>query len=96
MSFLGCIGHLMAASGLQELLELIYTPNTVVHKLSGKAIARAVRGHFIVNAALNALILASVFNAPIPGCSETANEETEVMEIIQMYEEKSIGKSNLE
>ena len=24
MSFLGCIGHLMAASGLQDLLELIY------------------------------------------------------------------------
>ena len=24
MSFLGCIGHLMASSGLQELLELIY------------------------------------------------------------------------
>ena len=34
MSILGCIGHLMAASGLHELLELIYAPNTVVHMLS--------------------------------------------------------------
>ena len=42
ISFLGCIGHLMAASGLQELLELIYAPNAVVHMLTGKAIARAV------------------------------------------------------
>ena len=47
----------MAASDLQELLELIYAPNAVVHMLIGKAIARAMRGHFIVDAALNVLIL---------------------------------------
>ena len=73
MSFRGCIGHLMAASGLQELLELIYAFNAVVHMLNGKAIVRAVRGHFIVDAALNALILASTFNVPIPA----SDEETE-------------------
>ena len=38
MCFLCCIGHLMAASGLQELLELIYVSNAVVHMLTGKAI----------------------------------------------------------
>ena len=75
MSYLGSIGHLMAASGLQELLELIYALNAVVHMLSGKAIARAMRGYFIVDVVLNALILASIFNVPIPGCSEIANEE---------------------
>ena len=56
MSFLGCIGHLMASSGLQELLEMIYASNVVVHMLTGKAIARAVRGHFIIDVAFNALI----------------------------------------
>jgi len=56
MSFLGCIGHLMAASGLQELLDLFYASNAVVHMTTGKAIARAVQGHFIVDAALNALV----------------------------------------
>ena len=66
MSFLGCIGHLMDSSGLQEMLESIYAPNAVVHMLSGKAIARAVRAHFIVDAALNALMLHSCFNAPLP------------------------------
>ena len=66
MSFLGCIGHLMDSSGLQEMLESIYTPTAVVHMLSGKAIARAIRAHFIVDAALNALILRSVLNAPLP------------------------------
>jgi len=39
MSFLGSIGRVMAVSGLQELLELIYTPNAVAHMLSEKAVA---------------------------------------------------------
>ena len=52
MSFLGCIGHLMAASGLQELLELIYAPN-IVHMLSSKSVALAVQGHLTVDAAQN-------------------------------------------
>ena len=55
-SFLGCIGHLMAASGLEQILELIYAPNAVAHMLSSKAISRAVRAHLIVDAVLNAHI----------------------------------------
>ena len=82
MNFLGCIGHLIAASGLQNLLELIYASNAVVHMLTGKAIAQAVRGHLIVNAALNALLLAKIFNVPLPGCTvnedEVAEDVTEV------------------
>lgn len=34
--------------------------------MSGKAIAQAVHAHFIVDAALNALILKSVLNVPLP------------------------------
>jgi len=56
----------MDSSGLQEMLELIYAPNAVIHMLSGKAIARAIRVHFIVDAALDALILRRVLNAPLP------------------------------
>ena len=66
MSFLGCIGPMMASSGLHEVLELIYAPNSVVHMLSGKAIARAVRAPFIVDAALNAMMLTDVLDAPLP------------------------------
>lgn len=44
MSFLGSIGHLMAVSGLEELLEVVYAGNTVCHMMSGKAVSRAVRG----------------------------------------------------
>ena len=56
----------MAGSGLQEVLELIYADNAVVHMMTGKAIARAVRGHLIVNAALNTLVLAKTFDVPLP------------------------------
>ncbi len=70
----------MDSSGLQEMLESIYAPNAVVHMLSGKAIARAVRGHFIVDAALNALILHSGFNAPLPcqPMSHSSDNEADV------------------
>ena len=56
----------MAGSGLQDVLESFYASNTVVHMLSGKAIARAIRGHFMVDAVLNALLLASSYNVPMP------------------------------
>ena len=57
MSFLGSIGHLMKGSGLEEILGEIYGPNTIEHVLSGKAYDRAVRGHFLVQAALIDMLL---------------------------------------
>ena len=61
MSFLGCMGHLMASSGLQELLETIYAKNAVAHMLTGKAAARAVKGHFLVDTALHCSILVKIY-----------------------------------
>ena len=61
MSFLGFIGYLMHESGLKETLETIYTPNAVTHMLSGKAVSRAVRGHFIVDFALSAPLISKAF-----------------------------------
>ena len=66
MSFLGCIGHLMAGSGLQELLELVYAKNAVIHMLSGKAVSRAIRGYFLVDGALNTMLASNTFNVPLP------------------------------
>lgn len=60
MSFLGCIGSLMEDMGLQETLETIYAANSVTHMMSGKAFSRALRGHFIVDCALNNLITKEV------------------------------------
>ena len=63
MSLLGCIGSVMAASGLEELLGVVFAPNTVKHVLSGKALARAIRGHMLVDSALSALITEQTFPA---------------------------------
>ena len=57
MSFLGSIGNLMAGSGFAEVLEECYGPNTVLHMMSGKAIARALRGYFLVDSALRVLLV---------------------------------------
>jgi len=65
MSFLGSIGHLMAGSDLREVLELIYAPNAVDHIMTGKAIARAVRAHLIVDAPLNALLYSEALEVPV-------------------------------
>ena len=57
MSFAGSIGSLMKGSGLMEALQNVYAENTVEHILSGKAIARALRGHFLIESALTTKLL---------------------------------------
>ena len=52
MSFMGSIGNMMAGSGLKELLEEVYAESTVPYFLSGKAYARALRAHLLVQSAL--------------------------------------------
>jgi len=66
MSFLGCIGYIMAGSGIEDILELVYAKNTTIHMLSGKAKARAIRGHFLVDEALNSLIACKALGLPAP------------------------------
>jgi len=74
MSFLGCIGSLMAGSGLKEILEMIYAPNAVEHILTSKAIARAVRAHLLVDAAVNTLIVSKALKVSIPGLQEKSDD----------------------
>ena len=56
MNFLGCIGHIMSGTGLAEILELVYATNAVSHILTGKAVARALRGHMLVDTAIHSLL----------------------------------------
>ncbi len=66
---------------------MIYASNAVVHMLSGKAISQAVRGHFIVDAALNTLVLAHALRIPVPGCPNAENEDTdEAMGVPELHE----------
>ena len=61
MSFFGCVGHVMEASGLKEVLELIYAENAVTQMLNGIAYARAIRGHFLVDTALSSIVLSRAY-----------------------------------
>ena len=60
MNFLGAIGYVMKGSGLEELMGQLYGPNTLDHVMSGKAFARAIRGHIIIHDALVQLLLKCV------------------------------------
>ena len=66
MSYLGTIGHLMQNTGLNEAFEIVYGGNTVRQMICGKAVARAHRDHFLLDAALNILILLDALQPPLP------------------------------
>lgn len=66
MSYMGAIGTIMSGSGLAELWETVYAPNSVVHMTSGHAYARALRAH-LTSTALVAHILET------PGCLSGIN-----------------------
>ena len=56
MCFLGSIGRLMECSGISELFQIVYSSDTAVHMLSGKAYSRVLRGHFLVQSALELIM----------------------------------------
>ena len=74
MSFLGAIGHLMTNSCLKDILEQVYAANTVCHMFTGKAISRAVRGHFLVYTSLQILLGSKAYSL---STSAEALRETE-------------------
>ena len=57
MSFLGNIGTLMKGSGFSKSMQVVYGENAVQHIVSGKAIARALRGNFLLQSALRLQII---------------------------------------
>ena len=58
---MGSIGKLMEGSGIADVLQCCYGSVTVGHMLTGKAEARAVRGHILVQSALYVLLFEIVF-----------------------------------
>ena len=57
MSFMGAIGTIMRGSGLEELWATIYAATSERHMLSGHAYYRALRAHFLTQAALTRIVL---------------------------------------
>jgi len=66
----------MKGRGIENVLQLIYASNTVGHIMSGKAVSRAVRGHFIVDAALHFLLAAKVLVITLPAGNVDAHQNT--------------------
>ena len=69
MSYIGTIGHLMQNTCLNEVFKIVYGGNTVRQMIcgnTGKAVAQARRGHFLLDAALNILPLSDVLQLPLP------------------------------
>jgi len=53
----------MRGSGIEEVLLLLYREHTIEHTLSGKAYARAIRAHFLIQSALVQLLIHYLANA---------------------------------
>ena len=90
MSFLGTIGHIMEGTGLQHVLELAYAPNAVLHMMRGKAVSRAVRGHLLVDSALNALLVSKLFNVSLPAPNAPLQPDTEELDLVTNIEPAAV------
>jgi hypothetical protein len=76
MSFLGTIGSLMDGSGLKDIVSQVYAEGSVDQMMSGKAVARAVRAHLLVDSALNAIATSHTFGIPVPRVFANQHEES--------------------
>ena len=61
MSYCGSIGTLMEGSGLAEAHKTCYGDVIMKHIASGKAISKALRAHFLTEAAIMTLLMSPFF-----------------------------------
>ena len=82
MSFAGSIGQLMDGSGLEDCLQTVFGSSSVPKMFEGKAIARALRAHFLTEASLATILLSSFIPASANGNDGTlhSSEERDVEE----------------
>ena len=78
-SFLGSIGYLMEGSGLRAALENVYAPATVGHMFSGKAFARAIRGHMLCASAVLSPLIEEFWD------SISSEEKSQLAKIFDMF-----------
>ena len=58
-------------AGLKEAFTKVYAGGSVDNILSGKAVSHAVRGHILVDSALNAICLSQALGLPLYGKYKT-------------------------
>lgn len=86
MSFLGSIGYVMAASGLEDVFKVIYAANSVEKIMSGHVYSRAVRAHMLSHLSLAKKIMDSV--------EFTDHERDEIVFIVGDIERSGILTAN--
>ena len=85
MCFLGSIGAVMGESGLDKLLEFTYASNSVTHITSGKAVARSLRTHFLMESALIGLLI-----------EQAPKDEFDTSSLEKMYQDLVQGNLDLD
>ena len=84
MNFLRSIGAVMKGSSLEEAMEQVYAENShnLPHIISGKAVSRALRAHFLVESALVNRLM-----APLIDRIGTDEEDDEANVEVDQYKE---------
>ena len=77
MSYMGAIGYIMGGSGLEELWEEVYAPNSVKNMLTGHAYSRALRGHLLASTSVTTVILKSMDENSVN--TENVSEAAEIL-----------------
>ena len=84
----------MVGRGLQELLEVIFARNTVAHILSGKAVARAIRGHLLLDSVLHTILLCNLFESKLSLSSDKV--PVELAAIADLYDDLDSCKTTMQ
>lgn len=64
--------------------------------MTGKALPRAVRGHLLVDTALNALLVSMTFDIPLPDEEQHLTNEEHVQDRNQSFESNQIAETSTE
>lgn len=72
--FLGRMNNIMSGSGLDKVLECIYSSNVMNQILTGKTFSRAIRGHFLVHSALLVALMRTFMVTKANDDDNTMNE----------------------
>ncbi|KAK2713734.1 hypothetical protein QYM36_009571 [Artemia franciscana] len=72
---------------------VVYGENTVTHIFSGKAVARAVRAHELVDASLNISLLCLEYSIPY---GERPSDHEDLVRVSSVYDDLVDGKISVE
>jgi hypothetical protein len=96
VSYLGSIGSVMSGSGLAEALQCCYGPNAVQHMMTGKAVSRALRGHFLVDSALNTVLMRSILDEAVASdTSRSGISDTDLDDLKSLYNAVTDGEFDI-